>query len=704
MFIVAGLDIAILRQIIGFIYLSFIPGLVLIRILKLKRVNTTDTILLSIGLSIAFLMFIGSLMNELYPSIGFSSPLSTSSLIVTMGTVTLTMSIISYSKDNNSSSSYTISKKLVSQASLVTCVAVLAVSGAWLANNYILLLMTASIVVITVLLTILSTKSIHNEVYSIAVLVIAISLLLQRSLISKHLLGHDIFSEYYIFKLTESNSLWNAGIPFNSMLLSNYNAMLSITILPTIYSRFLNLQGEWIFKIIYPLICSFVPLTLYRTWRQQTGKLPAFLSAFIFMFAWKFLTISEMRQIIGELFFALLIYLMVNREIDPQKRRILFIIFGAALVVSHYSLSYIFLFCISFAWLFVSLMKKKNIKVDSRTINGYLILLFFVFSFSWYTLLSTAPIDILINFINTIRNFFFTDFFSLEARGMGVYSFTHPLSSPSFLHRTGNVLPKILYLWLLIGIIGLLRLRAKCKEMKFEWENALIVIANIAILSMVIFFPCFGPGFVVERFVHISLFFLAPLYVLGSSIFFKWAQKSFFFFRKSRPLPKNKQLFLVCIVLVTIFLFKVGFVYEVTGDIPVSIPLSMERMKISNNGEIKATFYDEYTPEQDVFSAIWLSRTTGEKSKIYADDIARGHVLIAYGMILRERIYLLYNDTKIESGACIYLRYINTENRMIRVANWKMGNEESLNLTKSLPLLNNTNKIYSNGYSEIYQS
>jgi len=701
MFIVVGFDIPILRQIIGFIYLSLVPGFVLLRILKLKRMNAIDTILLSSGLSIAFLMFIGLFMNELFPLAGFSKPLSTLPLLVVIGTITLTMSVISYCKDKNfSSSPLTISTKFVPQALLLTCVPVLAISGAWLANSYVLTFVVTVIAVLTVLLTILSKRSVHTELYSIAVLVIAVSLLFQRSLICNNLLGYDIYPEYYIFKLTKSNSFWSASILFKDNPLTNYNTMLSITVFPTIYSSLLNVQEEWIFKILYPLVFSFVPLTLYRTWRQQTGTFIGFLSAFIFMFDFRFLTVSEMRQIVGEFFFALLIFLMINRKINPEKRRILFIVFGCALVVSHYSLSYIFLSFIFFTWFFIALMK-KNVKADSRTISGSLVLLLTIFTFCWYTFVSNAPTKSLLNFVNTVYNSFLTDFLIPESRGMSVYMSIHPLSFGSVLYKISNALPKILYVWLFIGLAEFFWFRTKYKEIVFEWEHALMVIANAILMALVILLPSFGPSWISERFFHVVLFFLAPFYVLGGETFFRWIQR--LHIGKSKPLSKNKQLSLVCIVLVVIFLFKVGFIYEVAGDIPTSIPLSMRRMKMTNVIEIKATFYDEYTPEQDVSSAIWLSKTTGEEVNIYADDIAEWHVLIGYGEKLPEKIYPLFNDTRIEKGAYIYLRYINVVDGIVRNKG-HYACMQSSNITELLNLLNErSNKIYSNSYSEIYR-
>lgn len=47
-----GLDIPILRQVIGFLYLTFVPGVVILRLLKIHRLGGAESILLSTGISL----------------------------------------------------------------------------------------------------------------------------------------------------------------------------------------------------------------------------------------------------------------------------------------------------------------------------------------------------------------------------------------------------------------------------------------------------------------------------------------------------------------------------------------------------------------------------------------------------------------------------------------------------------------------------
>ena len=53
------LNIPFLRQILGFIFLTILPGLLILQVLKLNKIGSTEKSVLLVGLSISFLMFFG---------------------------------------------------------------------------------------------------------------------------------------------------------------------------------------------------------------------------------------------------------------------------------------------------------------------------------------------------------------------------------------------------------------------------------------------------------------------------------------------------------------------------------------------------------------------------------------------------------------------------------------------------------------------
>lgn len=61
--------------------------------------------------------------------------------------------------------------------------------------------------------------------------------------------------------------------------------------------------------------------------------------------------------------------------------------------------------------------------------------------------------------------------------------------------------------------------------------------------------------------------------------------------------------------------------------------LDLDRMETSDSVQVETSFLAAYIPEQDVFSAVWLSNHRDLSSFIYADFVSSPHVLTSYGLI-----------------------------------------------------------------------
>lgn len=280
-----GLQIPILRQVVVFVSLTFIPGILIIRIFKLHKLGNIETLLYSVGLSIATLMFTGLLMNTVYPFFGIPGPISITPLIITISVVVLVLCVLSYMRDKDfSDPSYIDIKNILSPTVLFLClIPFLAIFGTYLVNyheNNVLLLLLLIIIAFIVILAAFD-KFIPRKIYPLAILMISLSLLFHDSLLYPYISGGDVNLEYHVYKLVEMNSYWDSTSPSAS-----YNAMLSVTILPSIYTYLLNIDGTWIFKIIYQVVFSLVPLGLYLAYKKQTDEKTAFLSVFFFYVIW----------------------------------------------------------------------------------------------------------------------------------------------------------------------------------------------------------------------------------------------------------------------------------------------------------------------------------------------------------------------------------------------------------------------------------
>jgi uncharacterized membrane protein len=721
-----GLQIPILRQLIGFIYLAFIPGIIILRILKLHKLGNIETLLYTVGLSIAALMFTGLFMNTVYPLLGISGPISLTSLIITISVVVLVLCVLSYVRDKDFSDPSIIDiGDVLSPPALFLClIPFLAVFGTYLVNfhhdNIILMFLIVILALIAILIAF--DKFIPNKLYPFAVFIIALSLLYHMSLISMYLWGWDIQLEYQLCNLVTMNGIWDSTIPIS------YNAMLSIVMVAPIFSDICGMSLTWVFKIIYPLLFSLVPLGLYRVFQKQTNDKIAFLSCFFFVSLFTFY--SEMlalaRQQIAELFLVLLILVMIDNGMNKINRSLLFIFFGISLTVSHYGTSYIYMFCLIAAWLILVsgeypwMQKRMNnfyskfgrkreklagnsisLKIEDRTISSTFVLLFITFTLTWYMYVSSSSaFDLIVNIGDHIASSIFTEFLNPEvAEGWGIL--TGETVSP--LHSVGKYLHLLSQFFIAVGVITLM---SKREGMKSEREYNAFTVVNFVICFAAIGVPYFASSLNTTRLYHITLIFLAPFCMIGGITVFgiisrvvkaSWTSKSV-----------ENSLKVLSLLFAMFLLFNSGWVYEVTKNHPGSISLSQESVKEYGDTKIKSSFYTTLTPEQEVFSAKWLSNKMKHEEKVYAtyNDI-RVHALTSYGMIPVEDVPILTNSTKkIQEDAYVYLHYLNiiegigTEwNSSLPI--WR--SQSNYNMSEIHHLFEGKSKVYTNGASEIHK-
>ena len=93
-------DIAVARQVIGFLYLTFIPGFVIVKLLKQDNLGLAETVLFSVGLSLAFVMLVGFVVNELGLLVGIRQPLEPSLLVLVFSGFVLLGALACYFRDS----------------------------------------------------------------------------------------------------------------------------------------------------------------------------------------------------------------------------------------------------------------------------------------------------------------------------------------------------------------------------------------------------------------------------------------------------------------------------------------------------------------------------------------------------------------------------------------------------------------------------
>lgn len=687
-----GLEIPILRQVVGFVYLTFVPGIVIIRLLKIHRLGIVETILLSTGLSVSFLMFSGFFLNTVLSFLNINSPLSFRNVVLFTTAIVAILCIISYR--TNRFYQYELPPLNISSTALcLMLLPVLGIIGTYFvnfhSNNILLLILIALIAFIPVLV---AAKKIPSVLYPLTLVVIAISLLFHNSLISMYISGYDIHLEYYTYKIVANNAYWRPNI------YSNLNAMLSIVILPATYSNFLKMDGTWIFKIVYPIILSLTPLGLYRIYqRQMKNNEIAFYSVFFFMSFYTFYTemLSLARQEIAELFFVLLIFLTVQDTLNKNIRNTLILIFSASLVTSHYGLSYIYMFLIILIFLFSkdwirnskikSYLPEFNLK--NLTLN-YFLAFYIVFLLLWYMNVSrSSAFNTIVGIGDHIYGSIFNEFLSpspetMDRNVLMAIGATDPIVSSigRNIHRNLQLITQFLI------VLGFLKIIVYREYAKFKAEYFYLIVASLVILLLSIL-PNFAISLNMTRIYHIALFALSPLFIIGGMYVGEVLIKIMML--KNKLIKDHAGFILILFVLIPYFLFNVGLVYEITKDSPTSMSLGMERMK--NDKNTRDLFYTYYVQEQDVYGARWYYKNAN--AKVYADSASRS-VLRSYGIVSDyiENPLIRFKPKK-------YFIFLSKKNVCEDSVFYRKTN---LNVSEIPTFFNESNRVYSNGCGEIY--
>jgi uncharacterized membrane protein len=695
-----GFNLTFLRILIGLIYLLLIPGMLILRILKLHKLNIITNILYSVGLSLATLMFIGFFINFLYPFLGLNKPISLISLMITIFIINSILLILSFICDRDFCEiNYIDVNCYVNLWSIVLCIIPFFTLFAVYLVNYnitnimiILLILFISFVFIAVA----NKTDVPEYVYPLAILVISISLLYHTSLISNYIWGWDIYEEYYLANNVIRNEFWD-----HSSLIPA-NGMLAIVMLMPIFSLICNISLTWILKVLYPLLFSLVPLGLFFIFKRLTNNNFAFMSAFFFVSftGFYFEMLSLPRQQMAEFFLVLLVLSMLDESISIPCKSVLSIIFCASLIVSHYSLTYIYLFSISFTWILLKLYTHLNNSFDKFGINTAYIenklfsitFITFVFSFtlSWYIYIcGSSAINPMIFLVSQIKSNFLAELLSPESSaGLNTF-FSGGSISP--LHSLTKYLHILSLVFISFGIILPFTkhinkiILALSKDFYFQ---SLSFFA-LCVFSVVV--PNFLMLFSTARIYQITLVFLSPFCVIGGIVFL---QIMFGIVKKDLSIKSSTRL--LSLILVILFFFNVGFIFELTNDHPTSISLSLNNPK--NSDDVRDNLFSCVKVfDQDIFASGWLQENIDESKKniILTDDISKS-ILISYGSFNPEVVCSSpLNISREERGSTIFMGYVNIVKDILRYK------DNFIKTSNSYSFTSNFNKVYSSGSDEI---
>ena len=695
LFNLTGNHIPIISEILASISLFYINGVLILRILRIHSLGNIENFLYSVGLSIAVTMFLGMAVDLIYPLFGIKTPISTLPLIITFTVFTVCLCFVSHARDKSfENQTYIDLTGIINPILFLSLIPFLAIFGTYLMNYYgnnsILMIMYILIALIPIMVAF--DKFIPKRLYPLTVFLLSVALLFSSSLISNYINGWDINMEYYFSNGVVTNSYWNTAIP------EILNSMLSIVIVEPIFSKISGLNVADIFKVIYPILFSFVVLGLYSVFKKQTTNKIAFMSCFLFISVFMFFL--EMpylaRQEIGELFVVLMIMVMLEKNLTRRQLSILTVFFIPALLVSHYSLDYIYMFILVFSYL-VILIRNLNLTNEFPILGRWQIIKFFfykeysrddtlkldyrlqlllIFSLTliYYNLFSSAALfDLTVFTLNNVMSTAYAYLFNPNSlAAVGIVT-----SEKSFLRSIALDLHLIIELMIGIGILFLLYRRT---NMKFNENFSLFSVMSFLMLGLVLVVPFLAGALNPERFYQIALIFLSVFFVVGWIGFFRIINRIFKFKWKMKSIYTNS-LKLIAIFLAISLIFNSGVVYELFHDKPTSMSLhsTMDGPKFNNIELTGAEWLNDHKLDIIVYS-----------------DVYRSLLLNGYFINTHTSIE---NGTQLIQPSYIFLGTYNIENNQIAIpakGSSPVAYLDDRNYT------NFDNKSYDNGGSQVY--
>lgn len=431
-------------------------------------------------------------------------------------------------------------KKKLIPLSFVLVLPTIVAFGAYHTTIITPLILYACIILITILV---ATNKISGKYIYFYLFGLSLGLIWQTTMLGVGVVGSDIHTEYYFAQYNLTHK-WDITYPDSS------NTSVVIGILAPVLSNLLMLEMIWIFKAVLPIFLAFVPLIMFMAFGKLFGEKRAYFATLFFMIIPMFsMEIAQIaKSMVAEIFFAL----MLLATVSGWKWYYKLIAIASSLVMQvfcHYTVGILgvcFMSCV-FLFRFCSLSFKN----------------WWIFRFK-----RVPVIVLLVSVILGGSTFYFYHGYAANASGMrSITDVASSIKSPeivTIVHNniTGNNvgstdvvsdMPKdtlssalieqmkdnpplvkigtgfdwqdvpvqgkvfriIQYLTQVMILVGIAWSIYKYKKYRLPNEYYGFVFASGGLLLLCILMPNISQIINMTRFYHFSLFFIAPMFVLG---------------------------------------------------------------------------------------------------------------------------------------------------------------------------------------------
>ncbi|HVZ10878.1 MAG TPA: DUF2206 domain-containing protein [Candidatus Paceibacterota bacterium] len=727
--------IPIISGVAGFIFLFFIPGLLLLRAFQYQLKEFWMRIVHIVSFSICFLLLGGLVINTSKPLFGVDYPLEIHFVLPILAIFLIGIAIFNYFKCPVGVIKFSIPvfKNFLSHFGLIIF-PLLSIVGANVLNNggsnYITMFLLGSIVAYVICLFTIK-KNISTSRWASSIYFISLALLFMTSMRGWHITGYDIHQEFEVFQLTKNAMYWSMA-----HFQDPYNACLSITILPTIASQFIRIGDEYIYKFLFQVIFALMPVVVYFLFEYLSEKKFAFLGTLFFIGQVSFFQgmPSLIRQEFAMLLFGIIILSLFNQSLIKTNRFAILSFLGIGMVLSHYSTSYIAILIFGLAYLLNKISfwvtRWSRIKklvpdvVFSSTISFFFIIFLVCSVLVWNTFI-THTSNNFTNFIDqsssNVSKIFTSDIIT-GAIDQTLYANSASVDLPTYITQATEYFKKkepslryyndqeisvqVISSAVFKQIPPLLGVKVK-SFILLTFKYTKITLNNIFVVAgvLLLVYGWYRGKFKLSEFIWLSFsgFILLALFLLIPQALDQYNLERLYFqllifwgicgvyggFSLIKTIKsKRASMFILACLYCIQFLFYSGFVFNITGGFP--------SIGLNNYGEDYDKFYTS-TPE--VAASLWFKNIYDNNSLIFTSNPGY-HQLTAFSFISKGKIITETLPSIISKDSYVYLSYLNTLSGKGMYDN--NGSEYAYTYPSKF-LEANKNKIYDNKTAQIFK-
>jgi len=710
------LDVPLCRPLFAFTYFSTVPGFLLLNTLKLDRLNASKRFVLSVGLSIAFLCFVGLGVNFLVPIVGITTPLSTSVLVGGYSAALFALMLLYrrnavYLGFDFGTYLYRLRSiwgELVPFGIIAFTFPVLMLMAVRMINTAqvnIAMLIVLALVPAYVIFIWRSKPPVSTTTYVVATWMISLAMVLAlplRGIIA----GGDFDAEFGAVQEMIHSGWWT----FN--LSSPVYSSLTSTFLTTVYHFLLGTSALETYQFVGPILLSILPVTIFLIAKRYVSSFSAFLCALLFVFQVTFLeaAVTSVRSRMGLLFLALILLVIFDAEIDGQKRQVLFLVFLSSMVVSYYTFSYLFVFlCLCTVILLATRWNRPRSKRlhPEHTLSLSILVLSAALVYLWWGIATQGSAT---GFITALHNSIssLTQIASLEAR-----TATDQKIYATGLQGPAEVLNLIAYYaTAALAVLGAVIATLRPKETKFEREYQSLMIGSLLLWVFVVAMPGLAYFVNTVNLLAFTLIILLPCIPFGAAVITRAPQLVSTVLTRSglttlrghensslRALSRRKEQAqaVVVVLFILTFLANTGLSYQLFGQ-PRAVLLNSQGQQ-----------YDTwYVHPQEIAAGTWLSTHEDANIHIYADGYGSPRLSIAWELLPVTQqgsphplVFVVRNGQGATSGYS-FLRYENVVDGTAILSGQTVTSVSQLYTPVANTSLLSGDRIYSNGGSDIY--